>query len=104
MAERKTFVGTRMEPEMVKIVDKMAHERNIDRTAAMKVLVYTGWKELQLEKAIDLYRKGTISLDKAAEIASITIGEMIQIATLHGIKSEETLEEYREGIRLLLNK
>lgn len=104
MANKKTFVGTRMEPEMVRIVDKIAHERNIDRTAAMKMLVYAGWKELQLEKAIDLYRKGTISLDKAAEIANITVGEMMQIATVHGIRSEETLEEYREGIHILLNK
>lgn len=55
----------------------------------------------RLEKALERYRKGEISIDKAADIAEITVSEMIKGA-MHDIKSDETLEEYREGVRILL--
>ena len=101
MAE-KTFIGARIESDIVGIVDKVARESGIDRTAAIKLLVSAGWKNLQLSKAVHLYGKGRISLDKAAKMAGLTVGEMMEIVTAHGIKSEETIEEYREGIKLLL--
>ena len=83
---------------------KKIYEEKVDKTRALKLLVIAGWKEIRLEKALEQYRKGIISLDKAAEIAGITINEMMQYAAANGMKSEETLEEFREGLKLLLEK
>lgn len=60
--------------------------------------------ELQLERALQFYREGRISIDKAAKIAGITINEMMQEAAAHGIRSEETIEEYKEGVKILIAK
>ncbi len=57
---------------------------------------------MKLKKALELYRKGEISIDKAAKIASITVNEMMQEASAQGIKSEETIEDYRQGIDVLM--
>ena len=103
MSERK-FLGARIEPEVYEVVNKIVEEEHVNKTKAIKILVLAGWKGLRLEKALDNYRKGAISLDKAAEIAGLTVNEMMQEAAAHGIKSEETLEEFREGLRLLGNK
>ena len=46
-------------------------------------------------------REGLISVDKAAKLVGITVSEMMKAIALHGIKSEETLEEYRRGVKLL---
>lgn len=104
MNKQKKFFGARMEPEILKIVDKVSEEKKIDRTSAIKILVRAGWKELSLEKALELYRNGKISIDKAAKIAGVTVSEMMDEISARGIKSDETIEEYREGMKILLEE
>lgn len=104
MDEQKKFLGARIEPEIMDIVNKVSEERKIDKTGAIKILVAAGWKELCLEKALELYREGKISVDKAARIAKLSISEMMDKIAANGIKSNETIEEYRNGIKVLLNK
>ena len=56
---------------------------------------------MENEKALNQYERGLISVDKAAKLVGITVSEMMKAIALHGIKSEETLEEYRRGVKLL---
>ncbi len=58
------------------------------------MLIREGWRELRLKKALDKYQQGLVSVDKAANIAGLAINEMMKEIASHGIKSEETLEEY----------
>ena len=90
-----------MEKNIYNIIDKVTQEENLDKTSAIKVLIKEGWKELRLKKALNKYGQGLISADKAAKIAGLTINEMMKEIAYHGIKSEETLEEYRKGVKLL---
>lgn len=103
MNNQKKFLGARIETQIMDIVEEIARERNVDKTNAIKILVSAGWKELRLEKALNLYREEKISIDKAAKIAGLTVSEMMKEASLHGIKSEETIEEYKMGIKILLS-
>ena len=98
------FFGARMEKEVYDIIEKVTQDESIDKTSAIKVLIHEGWKGLRLKKALNQYEKGLISVDRAAKIAGLTISEMMGEITLHGIKSEETIEEYRNGVRILLKK
>ncbi len=102
MNKQKMFLGARIEPEILSLVDKTAEENKTDRTNAIKILISAGWKGLNLEKALQLYKDGKISIDKAAKTAGLTINEIMNEITAKGIRSEETIEEYKEGIRLLL--
>lgn len=102
MAETK-FFGARIEPKELGILDKVAKEENIDKTSAMKILINKGWKEIRLEKAIKEYRDGKISIDKAAKIAGLTVHEMMEEAAAKGIKTEESIDDLRKGLRLLLS-
>lgn len=99
---QKKFLGARIEPEIMDIVEKVSEERNVDKTGAIKILVTAGWRELRLERAIQLYREGKVSVDKAAKIAGLTVSELMNEIVAHGIKSDETVEECREGTRILL--
>ncbi len=55
-----------------------------------------------MDKALQLYREGKISVDKAARISGLTVSEMVDEISAHGIKSDEAIEECREGVKLLL--
>lgn len=54
-------------------------------------------------KILKLYKKERISIGKAAEIAEITVGEMMQEAASHNLGSTETVQEFRESLKKLLN-
>lgn len=104
MNRQKKFLGARIEPEIMQIVDKVSEEKSVDRTGALKILVAKGWKEFRLEKGLHSYAEGKASIDKAAKIAGIAVTEMMEQATAHGIKSDETIEEYKQGLKLLLKQ
>ena len=59
-------------------------------------------KQFLLKKCLEQYRNGECSIDKCAEIVGITVNEMMREAVSSGIKSNETIEEYREGLKMLL--
>ena len=96
------FLGARIEKEVYDMIDEVAKEENLDKTSTLKILVKEGWKGLKLKKVLNQYEKGLISVDKAAKIAGITINEMMKEISLHGIKSEETIEEYKKGVKILI--
>lgn len=101
MAETR-FFGARIEPREFGIIEKVAKEENVDRTSAIKILIDKGWKELRLEKALEDYRDGKISIDKAARIAGLTVHEMMDEAAAKGIRTEESIADLRKGVKLLL--
>ncbi len=84
------------------VFDKVSEEKRVDRTGAIRILLTAGWKELSLEKALNLYKEGKASIDKAAKIAGLTVSEMMEEAAARGIKSDETIEEYRKGVKMLM--
>ena len=83
------------------MVEETAREEHVDKTKALKDLIMLGRKQFLLNKYLDLYRKGRCSLDKAAEKVGITVSEMMKEVVTEGIKSTETIEEYRKGLELL---
>ena len=95
------FVGARMSREVVNMIEATAREERVDKTKALKELVVLGRKQYLLQRYLQAYREGKCSLDKAAEAVGITVAEMMKEAAKEGIASTETVEEYREGLRLL---
>ena len=57
-----------------------------------------GLKQLKIEEALVFYSKGLISLWKAAEMADLTLGEMIRHANLHGCKPRFDSQMIREEL------
>ncbi|MBI2151397.1 hypothetical protein HYU21_01575 [Candidatus Woesearchaeota archaeon] len=95
------FLGARLDQEVVQMVEDTAEEEKVDKTKALKELIFLGRKQYLLEKYRTLYREGQCSLDKAAEKIGITVTEMMQEAVKAKIQSEETFEEYRKGLEHL---
>ena len=96
------FLGARLEKDIIEMVEKTAEEEHVDKTKALKDLIILGRKQFLIDKALDLYQRGRCSIDAAAEMVGVTITEMMQEASKAGIKSSETIEEYRSGLKLLI--
>lgn len=74
----------------------------MDKTKALKDLIILGRKQFLIKKHMNAYRDGGCSIDKAAQEVGITIAEMMQEASKAGIRSTETIEEYRMCLKLLV--
>ncbi len=69
----------------VRLPDHLAEELPEDESSLSEVLKL-GLKQLKIEKAIKRFKEGGMSLAKAAELAGISIREMIPVAYAHGLE------------------
>jgi predicted HTH domain antitoxin len=51
--------------------------------------------------ALEQYRERRASLSKAAEVAGVSLSEMVDLLAEHGIPADLRVEDYREGLRTL---
>jgi predicted HTH domain antitoxin len=70
-------LSTRLSKEDARKIDELAANLGLDRGALLKQLIRKGLKEIQTERALDGYRRGTITLSKAAEIAELTLRDIL---------------------------
>ncbi len=95
------FIGARLEENIILMVEKTAQEEQVDKTKALKDLIILGRKQFLIQRYMELYRRGGCSIDQAAKEVGITVAEMMEEASKAGIKSTETIEEYKAGLKLL---
>ncbi len=70
-------LSTRLAKEDARKIDELAASLGLDRGALLKQLIRKGLKEIQTERALDAYRRGTITLSRAAEIAELTLRDIL---------------------------
>ena len=52
-------------------------------------------------RGLERYRQGKASLSKAAELASVSVSEMMDLLAAHGIPADLSVEDYRESLLTL---
>ncbi len=57
-----------------------------------------GIKDIEKELAIKLFSEGKTTISESAEIAELSVGEMMELLVDRGIKSKITLKDYEEGL------
>lgn len=94
----KTVLTTVRLPEnIVKMLDEIAEEEGLDRTSALRELLEDAIKEWKIEEATRLYKEGRISIGEAAAAAELSVGEMMDELVKRGVKSDLTVDEYKES-------
>jgi len=95
------FLGARLEKDIIMMVEETAKDEHVDKTKALKDLIILGRKQFLIKRYLDMYKHEQCSIDKAAQACRITVNEMMKEAMKEGIKSSETMEEYKKGLELL---
>ena len=67
--------------DIEKKIDLLASEFHLDKAAVVNDLIDIGAQQKLIDFALDKYTKKKVSLGKAAEIAGISIREMMDILT-----------------------
>ena len=87
-------MSIRMDDESYRFLSKLAKDERADLSKAVRDVVYRG----RIMLAIERYKKGTSSLGRAAEMAGVTVAEMLALLAEYGVKSRLEKEDYIEGL------
>src|SRR5437667_8227710 len=87
-------MSIRMDKENFEIVCRLSKQEKGDISKTVRDLVYKGRVMLAIEK----YKNGEASLGKAAELAGLSVGDMMTTLEHYGVKSNLEVEDYFEGL------
>lgn len=91
-----------MSDEELDLLDRLAEERGESRSEAIRAAIRRGAREELIRAAIQRYRDGEVGMRGAAEIAGLTIAEMMHEANERGVLSnydEADLESDVDALR-----
>ncbi len=94
-------VSARLPREMVKLIEEIAREEKIDKSTVVERALEHYIREWRLNKAVESYRDGLITLSRAAEIAGVSIWEMIDVLVQKKVTLQYSVEDLEEDLRAL---
>ena len=90
-------MSIRMDEENYDFLNKLSREERGDMSKAMRQLIDKG----RIMLAVERYKEGNASLGLAAELADLTLGEMINTLAEYGVRSDLESENYLKGLENL---
>lgn len=90
-------MSIRMDKENFEFVSRLSKQEKGDISKTVRDLVYKG----RVMLAIETYKNGEASLGKAAELAGLSVGDMMTTLEQYGVKSNLEVEDYLEGLENL---
>ena len=99
-----TLISTRIPEDMKKDLKWYAEKERIGLSIAFRKILERGLQETKLEHALELYKKGRVSLWKAAEIAGLSLWEIMDIVKERRIPKPYTIEDAKKDIKAVLKE
>lgn len=93
---RKTL-SIRMDDKDYRFLETLAKEEREDVSKKVRELVDLGRVMLAIEK----YKKSEASMEKAANIAGVSISKMMEILKEHHVPANVEYEDYLKGLKSL---
>jgi predicted HTH domain antitoxin len=90
-------MSIRMDRENYEFLTKITKEERSDLSKAVRDLVMRG----RVLLAVERYKKGDASLGKAAQLAGLSVGQMMTLLTEFGVESRIEKDDYLEGLKNL---
>ncbi len=83
----------RIPTNLLKLAEARSLEEHIDRSTALRQLMYKGAEDYILE----LISRGKISASRGAELLDTNVHEIYRLAKKEGVEIGATVEQYEKG-------
>ena len=93
------LISTRIDRKTSQEIIKLAKEKNVGKTIILREAINKGLADLKLDFALELYKKGKVTLWKASGIAQLSLWEFIDIIKREKIPFNYSLEDAKEDIK-----
>ena len=84
--------------EILEKSEKIAKEKLEDRSTVMRELLALGLKQYLIKEAIEEFNEGKVSLEKAAELADVSIWKFLDVMRERKIPIRYDLEDIKKEI------
>lgn len=93
-------VNLRLEADLISALERAAKEEYLDRGTMIRKLLRMALEQRSVDRALQQYQAGEISIGRAAEEAKLTYWEMLDLARRRGIAYQLDLDEMTERLSL----
>jgi predicted HTH domain antitoxin len=83
-------ISARIPDEERDELEEVASILEEDRSTTIRKALREGLRELRIRKAVERYQSGDISVNQAARIAGVSLGEWLEIARERNLTSQLT--------------
>jgi len=90
---------TRIEEDLAKVIDEVSKEEGMDRSTVIRRFLMKAVKEWLIERSLEDYKQGKVTLWQAAERCGLSLWEMVIEARKKEVHVPYTLEEFREDLK-----
>ncbi len=95
-------VSIRLKENFMKEAERLAILEMVDKSIIIREALEKGFADIKLEIAIEMFSKGKMSTSESAEIAGLSIGEMMDELVKRGIKPGITKEDIKGSLEMAL--
>ena len=92
-------ISVRIDEDMLRDLELLREDARADRSEVVRRLLVGAIKQAKLERAMNLLREHKISIGRAAELAGVTLYEIIEALPKYGVHLGYTVEELRRDTK-----
>jgi len=92
-------ISVRLDKDALKEIEFLKKEYKTDKSEIIRRLLDKGVKQAKLEKILEMLRKHKISIEKAAELANLTIYEIIELCKENEIHIGYAKEDLKRDLQ-----
>lgn len=97
-------VTARLPRDMLREVEKLAKKMKVDRSELIRRLLDFALQQKRIEEAVRAYQENKVTLWKAAEMAGLSLREMMELARVRKIAVSYTIDDLRRDIEYVRRK
>lgn len=101
MKKSSEVISARLQKDRIRLIEQIAREEKVDKSTILDRALEHYVREWSLQKALEQYRDGAITLSRAAEIAGLSIWEIIAILEKRKIILQYDAEDFEEDMKTL---
>jgi len=89
-------ITTRVSDDIAKDLKKISKVEELDISSVVRRLLSRSIRDWKVEHGLEEYRKGRVTLWKAARDAGVSLREMMDLAASHGVSLQYTIDDLKE--------
>ena len=102
--DKGVTITTRLESEIVKEIDMIAQKESVDRSTVIRKFVVKSIKEWTVERALEDYQTGKLTLWQAAQKAQMPLWEMIDEVKKSSVYAPYTSDDLKDDLKSIKPK
>ncbi|MEI8138990.1 MAG: UPF0175 family protein [bacterium] len=91
-------LSLRLNADEVKLLDQAAAQDGLDRSSLLKRLLRRGYADYRCETACAAYRRGEVTLSRAAEMADMSLYDLLTRFPENGLQLNLTADDLRREL------